>query len=339
MKLGNEDVKLYLGDSEVEKIYLGTEQVYSGGDTPTPPTPVPYDEQYFTTESLEEGDNEISFTMGDGMTTAITTAVTSVSVSTDDGVTWTSMENIGANASLSVTLSHPGEKAIWKGEAVRYALGNDATSQYRQTRFSSTGQFKVYGNIMSLISGDTFEDAETFTGINTFCALFKECTGLTSAENLILPATTLTQSCYRSMFNGCTSLTTAPELPAATLADSCYSHMFEGCTSLTTAPSVLPATTLAERCYVNMFNGCTSLTKAPELPATTLASYCYQYMFRDCTNLNYIKCLATNIPASNCTYNWVSGVAASGTFVKAASMNSWTTGVNGIPDGWTVVDA
>ena len=34
------------------------------------------------------------------------------------------------------------------------------------------------------------------------------------------------------MFNGCTSLTTAPELPATTLAEYCYRYMFNGCTSL-----------------------------------------------------------------------------------------------------------
>lgn len=27
---------------------------------------------------------------------------------------------------------------------------------------------------------------------------------------------------------------------------------------------------------------------------------------------------------------------STGTFVKAASMNDWTTGENGIPEGWTV---
>jgi hypothetical protein len=34
------------------------------------------------------------------------------------------------------------------------------------------------------------------------------------------------------MFNGCTSLTTAPELPATTLADYCYIYMFRGCSKL-----------------------------------------------------------------------------------------------------------
>lgn len=32
------------------------------------------------------------------------------------------------------------------------------------------------------------------------------------------------------------------------------------------------------------------------------------------------------------------GAVTSGTFTKAASMSSWTTGNNGIPRGWTVQD-
>ena len=60
-------------------------------------------------------------------------------------------------------------------------------------------------------------------------------------------------------------------------------------------------------------------------------------MFNGCSSLSYIRCIATDISASNCTYNWVNGVAASGTFKKASSMSSWTTGNNGIPSGWTVL--
>ena len=98
------------------------------------------------------------------------------------------------------------------------------------------------------------------------------------------PTAVAESSCYRSMFQGCTSLTTAPELPATTIASSCYESMFQGCTSLTTAPE-LPATTLANHCYHSMFYGCTSLTTAPELPATTLAFECYMRMFQGCTSL------------------------------------------------------
>ena len=171
---------------------------------------------------------------------------------------------------------------------------------------------------------------------NCYGFMFDGCTSLTTAP--ALPATTLAEACYSDMFYGCTSLTTAPELPATTLANICYSGMFMGCTSLTTVPE-LPATTLGTMCYKSMFAGCTSLTTAPVLPATALNLMCYSGMFGGCTNLNYIKCLATDISAFNCTKNWVSGVASTGTFVKNPNMTSWTEGTNGIPEGWTVIDA
>ena len=334
MKIGTNDIsKIYLGGSEISKIMLGTSQVYGGEE----PTPVPYDEQYLTTESLEDG-NTISFTMGTGMTTAITTAVTSVSVSTDDGVTWTSMENIGANASLSVTLD-AGEKAIWKGEALGYSI---ATASTKSTVFSSTGNYKVYGNITSLLYDDDFlnQDNPTLPDFNCFANLFYGSTGLTDASNLImhfeLPATTSKRQ-LGYLFQGCTSLTAAPELKDIGFGGSQYTfrNMFRDCTSLATAPE-LPATALTQGCYAYMFQDCTSLTTAPELPATTLTQACYQNMFNGCTSLNYIKCLATDISASNSRSSWVSGVASTGTFVKAASMSSWTTGTSGIPQGWTV---
>ena len=166
--------------------------------------------------------------------------------------------------------------------------------------------------------------------------MFQDCTALTTAP--ALPATTLDVVCYSSMFQGCSALTTAPALPATTLANDCYASMFAGCTALTTAPA-LPATTMVQNCYFGMFQNCTSLTTAPELPATTLFWGCYSQMFSGCTNLNFIKCLATDISATNCTKNWVKDVTASGTFVKNPNMSSWTTDTSGIPSGWTVQDA
>lgn len=176
-----------------------------------------------------------------------------------------------------------------------------------------------------------------------YAGMFYHCTSLTTAPEL--PATTLGVNCYESMFDGCTSLTTAPELPATTLAMDCYQHMFNGCTSLTVAPPTLPALTVPSGssssygCYQRMFSGCTSLTSSPIISATTIGEKGMSEMFRGCTNLSNITCLATDISATNCTENWVTNVAASGTFTKAASMSSWTTGANGIPANWTVVDA
>ena len=209
--------------------------------------------------------------------------------------------------------------------------------------FNTTGNFDVQGNIMSLLFGNNYKGQTDLTGKNyAFYKLFNSNTKVINAENLSLPATTLVNYCYGNMFNGCSSLTTAPELPATTLANTCYYQMFYGCTSLTTALE-LPATNLADSCYVYMFDGCTSLTTAPELPATTLADYCYQYMFQNCTNLNYIKAMFTTTPSGSrpnyYTQNWVDGVASTGTFVKNSAASWNVTGVNGIPTGWTVETA
>lgn len=177
------------------------------------------------------------------------------------------------------------------------------------------------------------------TTLSDYCyyQMFEGCLNLTTAPSL--PATSLAEYCYDAMFEGCTNLTTAPAtMPATTLAEGCYSAMFQGCTSLAAAP-VLPATTMASRCYLSMFDGCTNLTAAPSLPAATLSYACYSFMFRNCTHLNSVKCLATDISATGCTLNWLSGVAASGTFTKATGVDwSGKTGSDGIPSGWTVVE-
>ena len=154
------------------------------------------------------------------------------------------------------------------------------------------------GNIESLLDYETVEAGQHPTMADScYSYMFNGCTSLTTAPSL--PATTLATRCYYYMFNGCTSLTTAPSLPATELANSCYSSMFNGCRSLTTAPS-LPATTLANSCYSYMFSNCTSLTTAPSLPATTLANYCYSYMFSGCRSLTRAPSLPATTLAQYC---------------------------------------
>ena len=288
-----------------------------------------------TTIAKENG--TISFNIWKAMGTDM---ITSVSYSTDGGETWATTNNTNNKSGhLAITVNvNEGDRVMWKANAQQTGYyDNDDYDDYVGSFFSSTCEFDVEGNVMSMIN-----DATGLTYDNQLCCLFFNYDGGTeclvvNASKLLLPATTLVSSCYGFMFQGCTSLTTAPELPATTLTDYCYLYMFQGCTSLTTAPE-LPATTLADGCYSGMFNGCTNLTTAPELPATTLTDYCYNNMFYNCNNLSYIKCLATNISASNYTTNWVINVASTGTFVTP-STTAWTTGTSGIPNGWTKVNA
>ena len=407
IKIGNLDISSFKVGSSDCKVYLGDTLLY--------PQSQPQVKDYFRFIAREDGTFKLSGN--------------SLSYSLDSGTTWTSLASDTDSPLLS------------SGETIMFKATNP-TVDNGIGKFISDGDFDVEGNIMSLIYGDDFETATTITNVGQFRSLFDSNTNVINASGLTLPATTISQDAYRSMFykcsnlvtapelpattlgdscykymfrecsittapelpsansaqscyanmfqgctslttapilsattlqlqcyeymfNGCTSLTTAPELPATTLASSCYSGMFQGCKSLTTAPElsatvladrcyqgmfqgctslttapILSATTLASYCYSNMFQGCTSLTSAPELPATTLTFRCYYYMFHGCTSLNYIKCLATDISALDCTVGWVYNVAASGTFIKAEGMKgmrSWTTGDSGIPSGWLVL--
>ena len=271
-------------------------------------------------------------------------------------------QTIASGASEDITLSAAGDKVQFYGDNAAYA---SSISNY--SSIACTKDCYVYGNIMSLVKSAGFASETTLTESYAFASLFvtNERVKNKAGYELLLPATTLSDRCYYEMFGGCTGLTVAPALPATTLASACYRNMFEGCISLTTAPAlpattlanycyqkmfadcsslmtapVLPATSLTMYCYSSMFYGCSSLTSAPALPATTLSDHCYNWMFRYCTSLNSVTCLATDISATDCTENWLSDVAPSGTFTKATGMTGWTIdSPSGIPSGWTVQDA
>lgn len=219
----------------------------------------------------------------------------------------------------------------------RWNASNTIYWYFKKYATASDVPLRVGGNIFSLENtGTSYQTVISPRDTYSFYRLFQNFTCLTDASNLFLgeSGSILTNYCYAVMFTGCTSLTSAPKLPATTLAQSCYEIMFSGCTSLTQAPE-LPATVLVAICYNAMFRGCTSLTQAPDLPATTLTNMCYYRMFYNCTSLNSIKCLATDISATNCLSDWVSGVSATGTFTKPSSV-TWPTGTSGIPSDWTV---
>ena len=246
---------------------------------------------------------------------------------------------------ISITVA-AGDVVQFRGDNACYWASGDSGETV--TRFTATNPVYVYGNVMSLIDKDDFPTNTTLTEEFALAYLFaapssdiyqfyaNNSTILNHPnKDIMLPATTLSETCYGYMFAGCEGLTRAPELPATTLAMGCYHQMFADCSGLTEAPS-LPATTLTDMCYSSMFYNCTSLTSAPDLLATNLVEGCYMGMFDGCSNLNYVRCLATSVYETDCTTDWLNGVAAEGTFIKAFDMWSWSTGVNGIPVGWIV---
>ena len=213
--------------------------------------------------------------------------------------------NTGSANSVTVTLSNNGGNT----PSVEYSIDGESWSSWDYSAITLTPGESVYirGNNPDGFSSSSSKFSKfSFSGSSTV-----SCEGnvMTLLDYTTPPTTIPSAYCYYKMFQGCTSLTTAPELSATTLSYGCYN---------------------------NMFSGCTSLTTAPELPATTLAVSCYSYMFYGCSSLNYVKAMFTTTPSSTYTNSWLKNVATSGTFVKNSAATWSVSGANGIPSGWTV---
>lgn len=228
------------------------------------------------------------------------------------------------------------------------------------------GSFKMYGNILSLVYGDNYEGQTTFpagqfygffgnnnpTKIDVsdlvltakyvpdhgYKAMFFYCREITVPPTIL--AESVGNSGCRYMFYGNQYLTTAPELNATQIGEYAYESMFFQCSGLTTAMETLPAE-LAPDCYENMFLGCRNLENTPDILGTTIQKYCFMNMFNGCTKVNRFKALATSVAetaGNDYAFYMLEGTAQTGSFIKPASATFWTTGYNGIPANWTVIE-
>ena len=117
-----------------------------------------------------------------------------------------------------------------------------------------------YCNMFSHCSSLTTTPALPATTLVRYCYdnMFANCSSLTTVTSL--PAYELAEYCYHYMFTGCKSLTNLPELPEfSSLATGCFKSMFQYCTALKTAP-VLWVQLLAADCFAGMFYSCTNLS-------------------------------------------------------------------------------
>lgn len=278
-----------------------------------------------------------------------------------DQETWTHV-----TGNFTIPLSRDNPTVYLRGNNTKFATSNTVSSH-----FNITAGTYCSGNIMSLLYGDDFEDKLTLTTNYVFVGLFNGCTGLRSLPKL--PATTLSEYCYRQMFGGCTRLEDISdlELPATTLTRGCYSLMFQDCSGITDASFTLPAklgdsniysamfrrcTSLTEPPVIamidlkagkqyqmnSMFEGCTSLTHSPVLRSQVLRNYCYDSMFKNCSSLMTITALFKTSPSTSYTKDWVNGVPMQtgnpGTYYKNPSATYTTRGFYAIPTYWHVED-
>lgn len=200
--------------------------------------------------------------------------------------------------------------------------------------FTTNKRFNLEGNCMSMIFADEADWQMSLTQHPyAFYALFKG-SKVASVSDAFLPATTMSDGCYASMFQDCTGLVNGPELPASDIPYYGCQAMYSGCTSLRKA-SPMAATQVGEYACYNMYRGCTALQEGPALYPTSLVNGCYYQMFQQCSKLNYIKAMFIGYLGTAC-YAWVDGVAATGTFVKNKDATWDVTGISGVPEGWTV---
>ena len=135
-----------------------------------------------------------------------------------------------AGASGTTTSLSAGDKVYLRGTNATYEKEDNNDS-----KISCSGPCYVYGNFMSLVSGDSYASATTLTGNSAFCNLFDKNTNIRNHpyKDMVLPATTLTDYCYYGMFCDCKGLGRSPIMAAASsLPSGGYANMFNGCTSL-----------------------------------------------------------------------------------------------------------
>lgn len=199
-----------------------------------------------------------------------------------------------------------------------------STVSYAQ--LTGTGEFSCRGNLQSMLN--YISSVPNYA----FSYLFR---GFPMVNTPEMPADTVGEYGYSSLYRDIPYLTRSERLPALTVKNYAYGNMYAG--SGIEHPPVIAATTYLTGSLAGMFSDCGALLSAPHLLATSISRSCLLSAFRNCTHMTSIEVDFTSWGSSDPTTNWVSGVASSGTFVKPSSLPE-EYGVNRIPEGWTVIN-
>jgi len=186
---------------------------------------------------VAQADGKITVTFNNGITLA-----NDIHYTINDGAEQTIAKNTTGSFDITVKKGdvvqfYSLNTSLGGGSAVAGARGTtravDDGAKYINIRPSM--KTEIYGNVMSLLKGkDNLESATALEAKNAFYGLFAGADKLVNNTErlLVLPATTLTESCYQDMFNGCKGIEKAPELPAPKLEKNCYREMFYDCAKL-----------------------------------------------------------------------------------------------------------
>ena len=323
---------------------------------PVPPEPPVPEYDYLYIQNTYNGQNTITFTTTKTGSPSSTYYSDSVEYS-KNGFDFTTLNFVEGTPS-TITLEE-GEKLYLRNDSGAWNYYASGSTNYHTTITGSQSHI-VGGNIKSLVdytdmtahiqyngcfsylfdgdstltdSSNLVMDEDTMVSY-TYIYTFQNCTSMTSTV-ASLPATTLAGNCYNHMYYYCSALTAAPSLPATVVTTSAYQFMFSYCNSLTSAPSI-SATEVGQRGMYAMFSRCTSLTTAV-LPVTNVTTESLRQMFYACQAFNNLTTSITDISPTDCTLNWLYGVAGTGTLYNNGRAPYTVDSDSGIPVGWTEV--
>lgn len=220
MKLDN-SIQIYKGNSQWKgKVYWADTLIW-------PVSGVDYCSQYLTLEAAESGVTS-SLWFIDSAGAEITDM--DIEFSKNNGA-WTHY--------VSATTA---EKSVSYGDKIRVRGLNNNYSIGCHLLIAPNG-YKIYGNIMSLVYGDSFEGKLSLPSGCGFSLLFSahlfgpdpmpfDAVKCLDISNVCLPATALTEECYTFMFSGHQYITKAPLLPASYVPSKAYRDMFYSCSNL-----------------------------------------------------------------------------------------------------------
>lgn len=299
-------------------------------DPPTPPEPEPTPEpeeemvnQYMTFEMVE--DSVVSF-----KNTGLYTTLQYNVLGTSQWVDISNNQSLSFAAGLTVFLR--GVRSSTNG----YSGG----SAKLNLMIGGSGKYNLKGNLMSIYNYNDFRENKTIATRYCFYFIFESNTAIYDTSNFVMPATTISEGCYGYFFRGCTSMIKTPKvIPALHIPYLACAAVFGRCYNITEGP-VFNCTSVENLAfghydnYMGCFQSCTSLQKAPVLKPATLYDNSYGNLFRDCTSLTEITVWATDFTSTSFS-SWVRGITRTDGIIKCKS-RSLPSGVDGIPNGWTI---
>lgn len=172
-----------------------------------------------------------------------------------DGTTWQTFGTTSTtkDSYISQQFSSSQRRVYLRCNTTHWGLYDIDLNNSYSYNIRSDYNMRIGGNIMSLLYGGDFVGKKTFpddTIVGIFNGLFYQRTELTDVTDLILPVTHTTSSipqqggannspgnrCYRSMFEGCTSLVNGPHIELRHRGTNdlayCLQRMFYGCNTL-----------------------------------------------------------------------------------------------------------